>query len=149
MSVQHLLESERAASPIVALVLVFVVTVGVAGVMGAVIIYNSGGSAPPAQAGLTVTQYEQAPGTELYTVQIQLINVERADYIQAELASDTGVFATQSGDEADHNGVTGARDDIDAPGETLRIVNLSPGDTVTIIGTHNDKTTVLRTYTVR
>jgi FlaG/FlaF family flagellin (archaellin) len=149
MSVQHLTQSERAASPIVAFVLLFVVTVGVAGVMGAVIILNSGGSAPPAQAGLTVTQYEQAPGTELYTVEVQLINVERADHIEAERSSDTRVFASQSDDGTDHNGVTGSGDDIDAAGETLRVVHLSPGDTVTIMGSFRDQTMVLRTYTVR
>lgn len=149
MSVQHLIQNERGASPLLAFVLLFVITVGVAGGMGYTILYTTSDSTPPAQAGLTVTQYEQAPGTELYTVNVQLINIERADYISVEMDSDTGVFYSSSGDGTDHNGVDGATDDLARVGGTIQVVNLSPGDTVTISGSYRDNVTTLRTYTVK
>lgn len=105
--------------------------------------------APPS-VGVSIDQYEESGG--LYTVDVQLITNEGADWVSVE-NNGLGSYDTSYGDGVDYDNGGGGEDDIDEVGERVVINGLNPGDRIYVqagyMTDEGEKRVVVQEYVIR
>lgn len=145
---RSLLPDTRGVSLRTALVLFFVIGFAIALILTILVFSLSEAANRPSQATIELSQV--STGDDTYAVELSMLQPGRAAWITLVAPADheTATYASQSGDDTDHDGDGLMTDDIDNAGETVVIEGLSVGDTVTVYA-GGGRSTVLRTYTVQ
>jgi flagellin-like protein len=159
--------SDKGVSPVVGVILMVAVTVILAAVIGSFVLDLGGNVNQTAQASVTFDEEANGqidttddgsdnPDTQEYKVTVQAVSLGNANQLSVQASNtDNTQTDSESPDSTDNGGSDLTAYDpsvgtttLSSVGNTSEVTQLTAGDTVTVIGTINDNSNVIQTYTV-